>query len=131
MRPLLTIALGLALAAQGCRTAQHAAGNSRTMEGRVADVGRSDGTLTLAVGNERKEILVAPEAEIRIDDFKATFEDLQEGQRVRASLDDRGGQKEGYRIQILDQGAAAPGDEVGRDVSDRGAPAPDRESSTR
>lgn len=131
MRSLLTIALGLALAAPGCRTAHRTAGHTRTVEGRVADVGRDDGTLTLAVGDERREILVAPEAEIRIDDFKATFDDLQEGQRVRASLDERVGQKEGFRIQILDQGVAAPGDEVGPELRERGSPAPDPESSTR
>ena len=127
MRSLFTIALGLALAASGCRTAQHTAGHTRTVEGRVADVGRDDGTLTLAVGDEHREILVAPEAEIRIDDFKATFDDLQEGQRVRASLDEHAGQKEGVRIQILDHGVPVPGEEAGRERHEPGPPAPDQE----
>lgn len=106
---LIVAALGLALVASACRTTRPSGAHARTVEGRVEDVGRDDGTLTLAVGDEHREILVAPEAEIRIDDFKATFDDIQEGQRVRASLDETGGQKEGFRIQILDQGLTAPG----------------------
>ncbi|WP_242354999.1 MULTISPECIES: hypothetical protein [Anaeromyxobacter] len=114
MRTHLSIALGLALAAAGCRTAQGtraSSGNAgRTVEGRVEEVGRDDGTVTLRVGDKRREVLVAPEAEIKVDDFKATFEDLKEGQRVRAALDESKGQTEGYRIEILDKGATAPTD---------------------
>ncbi len=132
MRSLLTLALGLALTAAGCRTARPTAASTRTVEGRVAEVGRNDGTVTLAVGDERREILVAPEAEIRIDDFKATFDDLKEGQRVRASLDERGGQQEeGFRIQILDQGAAAPGEEADRERAGTATPARAGEPGTR
>jgi hypothetical protein len=92
------------------------------VEGHVEEVGRDDGTLTLRVGEQRRRILVAPEAEIRIDDFRGTFEDIKEGQRVRASLDESGLQTEGFRIQILDQGAAAP------DVTN-GSKEPDRSAS--
>ncbi len=104
--PLLAFLL-LALS-PACQTPRSAGGQTaRTVEGRVEEVGKDDGTLTLRVGEERREILVAPEAEIRIDDFRGSFEDLKEGQRVRASVDETGVQREGFRIQILDQGATA------------------------
>lgn len=105
--PLL--ALLLVTVAPACQTPRSAGGSARTVEGRVEEVGKDDGTLTLRVGEERKEILVAPEAEIRIDDFRGSFADLKEGQRVRASVDETGLQREGFRIQILDQGATAQG----------------------
>jgi Cu/Ag efflux protein CusF len=114
MRTHLTAVVTLALAAAACRTA-HGTGASggqaaaRKMEGRVEEVGRDDGTITLRVGDARREVLVVPEAEIRIDDFKGTFEDIEEGQRVRASFEEVDGQTEGFRIEILDQGVKAPG----------------------
>ncbi len=74
----------------------------------VEEVDRDDGTVTLRVGDARREVLVAPEAEIKVGDFKATFEDLEEGQRVRAALDESRAQTEGYRIEILDKGVTAP-----------------------
>jgi hypothetical protein len=114
MRTHLTALVVLVLAAVACRTA-HGTGASggqavaRKMEGRVEEVGRDDGTITLRVGDARREVLVVPEAEIRIDDFKGTFEDIEEGQRVRASFEEVDGQTEGFRIEILDQGVKAPG----------------------
>jgi hypothetical protein len=77
------------------------------MEGRIEDVAPEAGTVTLRAGDERHEILVMPETEIRIDDFKAAFEDLREGQRVRASFEAVEGQTEGIRIEILDKGVGA------------------------
>lgn len=117
----VTLALCLAVASSACRTTRASGGErARSVEGQVEEVGRDDGTVTLRVGEERREILVAPEAEIRIDDFWGTFDDLKEGQRVRASLDETGLQEEGYRIQILDQGAT-PGAAEERKPVDRGA----------
>jgi hypothetical protein len=109
---LITLAT-LVAAISGCRTAASKGetggpGAARAMEGRVEAVGRDDGTITLRVGEERREVLVVPEAEIRLDDFKGTFEDIQEGQRVRASFEEVDGQTEGFRIEILDQGVKAP-----------------------
>ncbi|WP_242344970.1 hypothetical protein [Anaeromyxobacter terrae] len=135
MRTHLTVALGLALAASACRTAQgsRASGGSagRTVEGRVEEVDRDDGTVTLRVGDARREVLVAPEAEIKVGDFKATFEDLEEGQRVRAALDESRAQTEGYRIEILDKGVTAPTKvEEPKDGGD-GAPSADREPDAR
>jgi Cu/Ag efflux protein CusF len=102
----------LAAAASGCRTtaskgATGGSGAPRAMEGRVENVGAEEGTITLRAGEERHEILVMPETEIRIDDFKGTFEDIKEGQRVRASFEEEGGQTEGIRIEILDKGTGA------------------------
>jgi len=100
----------LAVAMSACRTtASGGPGAARAMEGVVEEVGRDDGTITLRVGEERREVLVAPEAEIRLDDFKGSFEDIEEGQRVRASFEEVDGQTEGFRIEILDQGVKAPG----------------------
>lgn len=124
----LHVALCLVLAASACRTARAGGGQAaRTVEGHVEEVGRDDGTLTLRVGEERRTILVAPEAEIRIDDFKGTFEDIKEGQRVRASLDESGLQTEGFQISILDQGVAAPGAKDERTEADRSASSAERE----
>ena len=97
----------------------HAARTSTRLP-RKGAVRRDDGTVTLRVGEERRQILVAPEAEIRIDDFWGTFADIKEGQRVRASLDETRPQAEGYRIQILDKGAR-PGTTDQRKSSGRGA----------
>ena len=99
----------LGVATSACRTtASGGPGAARAMEGLVEEVGRDDGTITLRVGEERRKVLVAPEAEIRLDDFKGSFEDIEEGQRVRASFEEVDGQTEGFRIEILDQGAKAP-----------------------
>jgi hypothetical protein len=103
----------LVVLAIGCRTPSSKEAtlrleDGRTVEGLVEEVARDDGTLTLRVGDERREVLVALEAEIRIDDFRGSFEDIKEGQRVRASLEEVGGQTEGFRFQILDHGATAP-----------------------
>lgn len=114
--------LALALVLAACQTTRAERGpGARTVEGRVEEVGQDEGTVTLRVGEERREILVAPEAEIRIDDFKGTFEDIKEGQRVRASIDETGVQREGFRIQILDRGVPAPG----TDADGRAAPGPE------
>jgi hypothetical protein len=113
MHMRLAAAFALVLAASACRTPS-ARGESgrrvagRTVEGLVEGVGRDDGTLTLRVGETRQDVLVAAEAEIRIDDFKGTFADIKEGQRVRASIDEVAGQTEGFRIEILDHGVPAP-----------------------
>ena len=114
----------LAVASFACRTTAGKGGAgspgvARTVEGRVEQVGRDDGTLTLRIGDERKEVLVAPEAEIRLDDFKGTFEDLEEGQRVRAALEEVEGKTEGFRIEILDQGVKEPGVSAKREGAER------------
>jgi hypothetical protein len=130
MRSLLAIlfSLCLVLVVTACRTPRAGGGQAAsTVEGQVEEVGRDDGTLTLRVGEERRKILVAPEAEIRIDDFRATFDDIEEGQRVRASLDESGVQTEGFRIQILDQGATAPTVTDERTEPDRSASSGERE----
>lgn len=117
----IRIALCLAVATSAFDTARASGSErARTVEGQVEEVRRDDGTVTLRVGEERRQILVAPEAEIRIDDFWGTFADIKEGQRVRASLDETGPQAEGYRIQILDKGAR-PGTTDQRKSSGRGA----------
>lgn len=128
----VTVFLCLFVATSACKTTQASGGGTaRSVEGQVEKVGKDDGTLTLRVGEERREILVAPEAEIRIDDFRGTFEDIKEGQRVRASLDESGVQREGFRIQILDQGMPATGDTDQAEPSDRGGASSEREPDRR
>ncbi len=119
----------LAFATSACRTTASKGvnggpGAAHAMEGIVEEVGRDDGTVTLRVGEERREVLVVPEAEIRLDDFKGTFEDIEEGQRVRASFEEVEGQTEGFRIEILDQGAKAPASEDPTEQEDAGSAAP-------
>lgn len=127
----VTVFLCLFVATSACKTTQASGGGTaRSVEGQVEKVGKDDGTLTLRVGEERREILVAPEAEIRIDDFRGTFEDIKEGQRVRASLDETGPQDEGFRIEILDQGGDASGD-TGEREAPEGSASPGDEGSSR
>lgn len=76
--------------------------------GQIEAIDAGTGSFVVSDGEHLREVLVAPDAEFRIDDFKASFEDLREGQRVRASLDTTSGQPEGVRIEILDQGAREP-----------------------
>ena len=127
----IRVALCLAVATSAFHAARASGGErARTVEGQVEEVRRDDGTVTLRVGEERRQILVAPEAEIRIDDFWGTFADIKEGQRVRASLDETRPQAEGYRIQILDKGAR-PGTTDQRKSSGRGAAPGARRSDRR
>jgi hypothetical protein len=118
-----------ALAASGCRTVSHGAAEGHegasVVEGRVERVTPDDTSLTVLDGTAREEVvLIAPDAEVRIDDFKASFEDIQEGQRVRASLDEVDGVQQVVRIEILDKAVPAPTPDA---VPEGGAGAPARE----
>jgi hypothetical protein len=102
-----------ALLGAGCRTPSR--GSARTVEGVVEDVRDDDGTVTVRSGDRQRDILVMPETQIRIDDFKGTFSDIKEGQRVRASFSTEAGQSEGVRIDILDKGITGAGTEPGEE----------------
>ena len=114
MRVSPGLVLVAVLAGAGCRTSTGKAvatpepRPAGELVGRVERVDPDTGSLLLRVGDEAREVLVAADAEVRIDDFKGTFEDIREGQRVRAALDAASGQAEGVRIQILDRGATQP-----------------------
>lgn len=95
------------------------------VEGRVERVTPGDTSVTVLDGRAREEVvLIAPDAEVRIDDFKASFDDIQEGQRVRASLDEVDGVQQVVRIEILDQAVPAP---VPDAAPESGAGSPDSE----
>jgi hypothetical protein len=109
-RHALVLALSFAIA---CATSHQPAterhADASVVEGRVERVTPDDTSLTVLDGRTREEVvLIAPDAEVRIDDFKASFEDLQEGQRVRASLDEVDGVQQVGRIEILDKAVPAP-----------------------
>jgi hypothetical protein len=79
------------------------------VEGRVERVTPDDTSVTVLDQSAREEVvLIAPDAEVRIDDFEASFEDIQEGQRVRASLDEVDGVQQVVRIEILDKAVPTP-----------------------
>lgn len=114
---LVLAAVALALA---CRTSKEAAGPAvarlEPVTGRVAAVDPAGDTITLRVGDREEVVQVAPGAEVRIDDFKAVFDDLEEGQRVRASFDASGAVAQAVKIEILDQATGS--------AADDGAPGP-------
>jgi hypothetical protein len=95
-----------------CATSQPATdrhADASVVEGRVERVTPGDTSVTVLDGRAREEVvLIAPDAEVRIDDFKASFDDLQEGQRVRASLDEVDGVQQVVRIEILDKAVPTP-----------------------
>ena len=110
-------------AARQPATERHA--DASVVEGRVERVTTDDTSLTVLDGRAREEVvLIAPDAEVRIDDFKASFDDLQEGQRVRASLDEVDGVQQVVRIEILDKAVPTP---VPDAVPEDGAGNPSRE----
>lgn len=77
--------------------------NAGAVEGLVTAVDRDAGTVSLAAGDTIRVVPLAAEATVRIDDFHASFEDVREGQAVRAALHDTGERVEAVRIQILNQ----------------------------
>jgi hypothetical protein len=113
MRIRTVVALA-AIATSACRTVSqgttegHDGGS--VVEGRVERVIAEDTSVTVLDRSAQEEVvLIAPDAEVRIDDFKASFKDIQEGQRVRASLDEVDGVQQVVRIEILDKAVPASG----------------------
>jgi hypothetical protein len=72
--------------------------------GIVAEVDRDAGTVSIASGDMVRTVRLAAEAAVEIDGFDGAFEDVQEGQAIRAALDDVGSGVEVVRIDILNQG---------------------------
>jgi hypothetical protein len=97
--------------------------NAGAIEGVVAEVDRASGSVSLRTGDTVRTVPLAAEATVLIDDFRGGFEDVQEGQEVRAALEETDGQVEVVRIEILNQAVAtAKGGAAG-------AAAPDGEPS--
>jgi len=78
--------------------------NAGAIEGVVAAVDREAGTVSLQAGDTVRTVPLAAEATVLIDDFRAGFEDVREGQEVRAALEETDGRVEAVRIDILGQG---------------------------
>ena len=78
--------------------------NAGEVEGVVAEVDRDEGTVSIASGDTVRTVPLAAEGAVLIDDFDASFDDVEEGQAVRAALHDAGSGVEAVRIQILNQG---------------------------
>lgn len=117
VRLVTTLAAALlAVACRGPSTSARHAGNEhappRDVEqvvGRVTYVAEKTPRIDLDVNGTRRSIPVAEDAEIRIDDFHGSYDDLAEGTRVRASLDKTGEEPEAIKIEILDKGVRTQG----------------------
>lgn len=77
--------------------------NAGQVEGVVAEVDREEGIVSVRSGDVVREVRLADDAAVLVDDFDASFEDVQEGQAVRAALQETDGRVEAVRIQILNQ----------------------------
>ena len=102
--------------------------NAGQLEGVVAEVDRDEGTVSVQSGDTVRTVRLAAEATVHIDDFDASFEDVREGQQVRAALHDTGDRVEAVRIQIMNQ--AVPVEAPDAEASPTPAPdegAPDGE----
>jgi hypothetical protein len=95
--------------------------NAGQMEGVVAEVDRDAGTVSVQSGDTVTTVPLAAEATVHIDDFDASFEDVREGQQVRAALQDTGERVEAVRIQIMHQAVPVEGP----DAEGSPEPAPD------
>jgi hypothetical protein len=77
--------------------------NAGVIEGVVAEVDREAGTVSVQAGDTVRTVPLAADVVVQIDDFDASFEDVQEGQQIRAALAAGDVGVEAVQIQILNQ----------------------------
>ena len=116
---LVTTLAAASLLAVACRGPGASAKHARTerpppreveqVVGRVTYVAEKTPRIDLDVNGTHRSIPVAEDAEIRIDDFHGSYDDLAEGTRVRASLDQTGEEPQAIKIEILDKGVRTQG----------------------
>lgn len=89
--------------------------------GRIADLGSDTISVETQQGGTRT-LQVVPETDIRVDGRDASFQDLAQGQDIRASFDTVGGQDVAVKIHAGQLGASQGG--TGSAPTDQGAAAP-------